>query len=127
MGLKTMLAMTAAAIGGIYLTSDEGKKARDALRKKKSAFEPIVRKLLKQANEVLEGTQKLDSKEIKINIQKLIGQAKKELLNINLDKTTETAKEAIRVASKKIREAANEKNYSSSTHLSNSKNSMAKS
>lgn len=106
--IKKMLLIAAAAMGGIYLVSDEGKGARENLLKKKSSFEPVVKDLLKQANEVLDGKKEINSKEIKANIDLLINEAKKTLIDLDLDKTTETIKEAIRVASKKIRIAANE-------------------
>ena len=106
--LKKLLLITGAAIGGIYLTSEEGKKARESLLKRKSAYEPIVRDLIKQSNEVLEGTKTIDSKEVKANIDMLINEAKKSLIELDLDKATETVKDAIRVASKKIRIAVNE-------------------
>lgn len=106
--LKKLLLVAGAAIGGIYLTSDEGKNARNSLLKKKSAFEPIVKDLLKQSNEILEGSKNIDSKEVKANVDLLVTEAKQTLIDLDLDKAAETIKEAIRVASKKIRIAVNE-------------------
>lgn len=106
--LKKLLLVAGAAIGGIYLTSDEGKNARNSLLKKKSAFEPIVKDLLKQSNDILEGSKNIDSKEVKANIDLLVTEAKQTLIDLDLDKAAETIKEAIRVASKKIRIAVNE-------------------
>lgn len=107
MALKTLFSMAAAAIGGIYLTSDEGKKAREALQKKKSTFEPIIKDLLKQAGEILEGSKKINSDEIRANTEKLISEAKNTLVDIDPEKAIDTIQEAIKVASKKIREASN--------------------
>ncbi|MES1923004.1 hypothetical protein MHBO_004537 [Bonamia ostreae] len=115
--LKKLLLVAGAAIGGIYLTSEEGKSARESLLKKKSAFEPIVKDLLKQTNEILEGSKNIDSKEVKANIDLLVNQAKQSLIDLDLDKTSETIKDAIRVASKQIRKAVNE----SEKELKNSK------
>lgn len=106
--LKKFLLVAGAAIGGIYLTSEEGKNARESLLKKKSAFEPIVKDLIKQSNEILEGSKNIDSKEVKANIDLLVTEAKQSLIDLDLDKTAETVKDAIRVASKKIRIAVNE-------------------
>lgn len=108
MGVKTWVAMAAAAVAGIYLTSEEGKKAREALKKKKSTFEPVIKDLLKQANEVLDGTKKINSEEIRANIELLVNEAKNTLVSIDLEKTVDTIKDAIKVASKKIRDASNE-------------------
>ena len=105
---KKLLLVAGAAIGGIYLTSKEGKSARETLLKKKSAFEPIIKDLLKQANEILEGSKKIDSKEVKANIDMLAEEARQSLIELDLDKTAETIKDAIRVASKKIRTAIDE-------------------
>lgn len=106
--IKKLLLITGAAIGGIYLTSEEGKNARESLLKKKSAFEPIIKDLLKQANEMLEGTKSINSNEVKANVDMLINEAKQSLIDLDLDKATETIKEAIRTSSKKIRIALNE-------------------
>lgn len=106
--LKKLLFVAASAIGGIYLTSDEGKNVRKVLLEKKSTFKPIIDDLMKQANEVLEGTKELESEELKLNIEKFINEAKASLVDLDLDKTMETIKEAIRVASKKIRKAADD-------------------
>lgn len=108
MGIKTWIAMAGAAVAGIYLTSEEGKKAREALRKKKSTFEPIIKDLLKQANEVLDGSKKINSEEIRANVELLVNEAKNTLVSIDLEKTVDTIKEAVAVASKKIRTATNE-------------------
>lgn len=108
MGLKTWIAMAGAAVAGIYLTSEEGKKAREALKKKKSTFEPIIKDLLKQANEVLDGTKKINSEEIRANVELLVNEAKNTLVSIDLEKTVDTIKDAIQVASKKIRVASND-------------------
>lgn len=105
---KKLLLITAAAIGGIYLTSEEGKQARAALMKKKATFEPIVKDLMKQVNEVLEGSKQINSDEIRANVNLLVKEAKATLVEIDLEKTTEAIREAIKVASKKIREAADE-------------------
>lgn len=105
---KTMFVAAAAAVAGIYLTSEEGKKAREALKKKKSTFEPIIKDLIKQANEVLEGTRQINSDEIRANIEVLVNEAKGTLTTIDLEKTVDTIKDAIKVATKKIRTAAND-------------------
>lgn len=105
---KTMFVAAAAAVAGIYLTSEEGKKAREALKKKKSTFEPIIKDLIKQANEVLEGTRQINSDEIRANIEVLVNEAKGTLTAIDLEKTVDTIKDAIKVATKKIRTAAND-------------------
>ena len=106
--LKKLIMIAGAAIGGIYLTSEEGKNARATLLKKKSTFEPIVKDLLKQANEVLEGSKSINSKEVKANIDLLVDEAKNTLVELDLDKAADTIKEAIKVSSKKIRIALNE-------------------
>ena len=106
--IKKLLLVVSAAMGGIYLTSDEGKNARESLLKRKSAFEPIIKDLLKQSNEILEGTKSIDSNEVKANIDMLLNEAKQTLIDLDLDKTAETIKEAIRISSKKIRIALNE-------------------
>ena len=108
MGVKTLFAMAAAAVGGIYLTSEEGKKAREALQKKKSTFEPIIKDLLKQANSVLEGSKKINSDEIRANVEVLVNEAKKTLIDLDIEKAADGIRDAIKVASKKIRLAANE-------------------
>jgi len=108
MKIKSILLMAGAAVAGIYLTSEEGKKARQALQKKKSAIEPVIKDLIKQANEVLDGSKKINSDEIRLNVNKLVDEAKAILVNLDLDKAVETSKEAIKVASKKINEASND-------------------
>ena len=108
MKLKSIFLMAAAAVAGIYLTSDEGKKARQALQKKKSAIEPIIKDLLTQANEVLDGSKQLDSDAIKLNINKLVTEAKNTLINLDLDKAIKTSREAIKIATKKINDASND-------------------
>lgn len=108
MKIRSIFWMAAAAVAGIYLTSEEGKKARQALQKKKSAIGPIVKDLVKQANEVLEGSKQLDSDAIKLNVNKLVNEAKSILINLDLDKAIKTSKEAIKVATKKINEASND-------------------
>ena len=108
MAVKTLFAMAAAAVGGIYLTSEEGKKAREALQKKKSTFEPIIKDLLKQANSVLEGSKKINSDEIRANVEVLVNEAKKTLIDLDIEKAADGIRDAIKVASKKIRLATNE-------------------
>lgn len=108
MALKTLFAMAAAAVGGIYLTSEEGKKAREALQKKKSTFEPIIKDLLVQAGEVLEGSKKINSDEVRANVEMLVNEAKKSLIDVDLEKAADTIKSAIKVATEKLRIASNE-------------------
>lgn len=108
MSLKTLFAMAAAAVGGIYLTSEEGKKAREALQKKKSTFEPIIKDLLVQAGEVLEGSKKINSDEVRANVETLVNEAKKTLIDLDLEKAADGIKAAIKVASEKLRVASNE-------------------
>ena len=106
--LKKLLLITGAAIAGIYLTSEEGKKAREGLLKKKNAFQPIISDLTKRAVDALEESKEINSKEVKANIELLIEEARQVILDIDLDKTVEMVQDAIRVASKKIRKAVEE-------------------
>lgn len=108
MGLKVWFVAAAAAVAGIYLTSEEGKKAREAIAKKRSTFEPVIKDLLKQANQVLDGSRKINSSEIRANVEILVNEAKNTLVSIDLEKTIDTIKEAIQVSTRKIREASNE-------------------
>ncbi|RTZ69220.1 MAG: hypothetical protein DSZ21_00260 [Tenericutes bacterium] len=108
--ISTLLAMAAAAVGGIYLTSDEGAKARKSLLEKKNALKPVIDDLKKQSIEVLEGTKKIDSDEIRANVQTLVEEARKVLLEFDVDKTIETSQKAIQLAQRKIREASEETN-----------------
>jgi len=103
--ITNLLAMAAAAVGGIYLTSDEGAKARKALLEKKNALKPVIEDLKKQTIDILEGTKKIDSDEIRVNVEVLLKEARKILLDFDVDKTIEATKNAIQVAQKKIREA----------------------
>ena len=103
--LKKLLLIAGAAVAGIYLTSEEGKKAREGLLKKKNAFQPIISDLSKRATEALEESKEINSKEVKANIEQLVEEAKKIILDINLEKTVDAIQEAIQVASKKIRKA----------------------
>lgn len=108
MALKTLFAMAVSAVGGIYLTSEEGKKAREALQKKKSTFEPIIKDLLAQAGDVLEGSKKINSDEVRANVEMLVNEAKKTLIDLDLEKAADGIKSAIKVASEKLRVATNE-------------------
>ncbi|MCK5807268.1 MAG: hypothetical protein KAG91_02650, partial [Mycoplasmataceae bacterium] len=105
---KKLLLITGAAVAGIYLTSEEGKKAREGLLRKKNAFQPIISDLTKRATEALEESKEINSKEVKANIEQLVEEAKKIIVDIDLEKTVEMIKEAIQVASKKIRKAIDE-------------------
>ena len=113
--IKKLFLVAASAVGGIYLTSEEGKNAREALLKKKSVFSPVLKDLTNELNAALEGSKQLNSKEVKANVDKLISEAKVILLELDVDKATDTIREAIKVASKKIREASNEIEKSSKT------------
>ena len=106
--IKKALLIAASAVAGIYLTSDEGKNARKALQKKKIALEPIIKDLIKQANAILDGTGELNSEQMRANVDLLVGETKKSLLELDLDKTSETIKDAIRVASNKLSDASND-------------------
>ena len=106
--LKKLLLITGSAIAGIYLTSEEGKKAREGLLKKKNAFQPIISDLAKRATEALEESKEINSKEVKANIEQLVEEAKQIIVDIDLDKTVEMIKDAIQVATKKIRKAIEE-------------------
>ncbi len=106
--MKKFFLIAAAFIGGIYITSEEGKQVRQVLEKKKSTFKPIINDLLQQTNKVLKGSQTIKSSEIRTNIERLVNEAKKTLIEIDLEKTIDTIKQAISVASKKIRIAFNE-------------------
>ena len=106
--LKSVLLIAASVVGGIYITSEEGKKARKVLEKRKSVFKPIVDDLLQKSKKILDGSETIDSDEVKANIEYLTSEAKNTLLSINLDDAIETIREAIKVSSKKIREAFSE-------------------
>ena len=106
--LKKLLLITGAAVAGIYLTSEEGKKAREGLLKKKNAFQPIISDLSQRATEALEESKEINSKEVKANIEQLVEEAKQIIVDIDLEKTVEMIKDAIQVASKKIRKAIEE-------------------
>ncbi len=47
--IKKILLIAAAAIGGIYLTSEEGKKARETIRAKKIHFWTNHKRLAKRS------------------------------------------------------------------------------
>ena len=106
--IRKALLIAASAVAGIYLTSDEGKNARKALQKKKVALEPIIKDLIKQANAILDGTGELNSEQIRANVDLLVNETKKSLIDLDLDKTSETIKDAIRVASRKLSDASND-------------------
>lgn len=106
--LRKLLLIGMAAVGGIYITSEEGKQARAALMRKKSSFEPIVKDLMKQLNEVLEGSKQVNSDEVRANINMLVKEAKQTIVEIDFEKTVEVVRDALKVASRKIREAENE-------------------
>ena len=108
MKIKSLFLAFASVVAGIYLTSPEGKKAREGFRKKKSTFEPVIKDLLKQAQLILDGAKEISSVELRQNIRSLTNSAKNQLLKIDLEKSLETIQEAIKVASKKIRKAFNE-------------------
>lgn len=108
MKISKIILFAAAFVGGIYITSEEGKQVRQVLEKKKSTFKPIINDLLEQANKVLKGSQSIKSSQIRANIDRLVTEAKTTLVEIDLEKTIDKIKEAVRVASKKIREAFNE-------------------
>lgn len=126
MKLKSIFLTIAAAIGGIYLTSEEGKRARDALQKKKSTFDPIIKSLVSESTKLLEGSSKISSEEARANISLLASQAKKILLDIDLEKTLDSVQEAIQVASKKIRKAYNETTRATSGKASAAKKKTKK-
>lgn len=123
MSIKTILLIAAAAVGGIYLTSDEGKEARKVLQKRKSTFKPIIEDLLKQANDVLHGTKEVNSPEVRKGIEALVNEAKDVLMSFDLEKTVDGIRESIIVASRKIRESSDKldvaKNDSTKTKSSN--------
>ena len=106
--IKKALLIAASAVAGIYLTSDEGKNARKALQKKKIALEPIIKDLIKQANSILDGTGELNSEQMRANVDLLVTETKKSLIELDLDKTSETIKEAIKVASNKLSNTSND-------------------
>ena len=106
--IKKAILIAASAVVGIYLTSDEGKNARKALQKKKIALEPIIKDLIKQANAILDGTEELNSEQMRANVDLLVNETKKSLINLDLDKASETIKDAIRVASTKLSDTSND-------------------
>lgn len=108
MKIKTILLMGAAAVAGIYLTSEEGKAARKSLQKKKTIILPAVKELISEANQVLEGSKEINSDEIRANIEKIIKEVKISLSNLDLEKSLDVSKKAIRVASNKINDVSNE-------------------
>lgn len=108
MKITRILMLASAFIGGIYITSEEGKQARKVLEKKRSTFKPIIDDLLEQANKVLKGAKTIKSSQIRTNIDRLVEEAKNTLVEIKLEKTIDMIKQAISVSSKKIREAFNE-------------------
>lgn len=105
--LKSLLLISVAVVGGIYLTSDEGKDARKAIKKRTANFDPIIKELKDQVRQVLDDAQDVDSDALRANISKLGVEAKKVLLKINTDSAAEEVSKAIKVASKKIRLAMN--------------------
>ena len=106
--IRKAILIAASAVAGIYLTSDEGKNARKALQKKKIALEPIIKDLIKQANAILDGTGELNSEQLRSNVDLLVNETKKSLIDLDLDKASETIKDAIRVASTKLSDASND-------------------
>ena len=108
MKLKTIFLMGAAAVAGIYLTSEEGKAARKSIQKKKTVLMPAIKELINEANLILEGSKEIKSDEIKANIQKIINEVKISLSNLDIEKAFETSKKAIKVASNKINDVSNQ-------------------
>ncbi len=108
MKIKTILLMAAAAVGGIYLTSEEGKDARKALQNKKSILLPVIKDLLKEANLILEGSREINSDEIRANVEKIVKEVKLSLTNLDLEKSIDVSRKAIKVASNKLNDISNE-------------------
>lgn len=103
-----LLLVVASVVGGIYLTSDEGKNARIAILKRKSAIEPIIKDLLSQANKALAGAEKVSAEDVRANINKLVNEARDIITTLDFDATLATIREAISVSSRKIRRAMDE-------------------
>lgn len=106
--IKKLMLMAGAAVAGIYLVSDEGKNARKALLKKKSSLEPIVKDLIAQANSVLDGSDSLDSDQIRANINSIVEEIKASLFELDLEKVTATIKEAVKVSARQLTSLEND-------------------
>ena len=106
--IKKILLMAGAAVAGIYLVSDEGKNARKALLKKKSLLEPVIKDLISQSNSVLDGTGELHSDQIRANIDLIVKDVRKTLLNLDLETVTTSIKEAIKVSARQLTSLEND-------------------
>ena len=121
--LRSLLLLVGSAIAGIYLTSEEGENVRRNLLKRRKVFQPIIKDILKQANEVLEGSKDLNSTEIRANIEKAVEEVKASIRKIDLEKAIQVSREAIKVAYKKINDVSNDMNKQKQLEIKNAKRS----
>ena len=119
--IRSILMMVGSAIAGIYLTSEEGELARKNLQKRRKVFQPIIKDIIKQANDVLDGSKDLNSTEIRANIEKVVQEVRESIKKIDLEKAIQTSREAIKVAYKKINDISNEMNKQKQFELRNTK------
>ncbi|TCG10404.1 hypothetical protein [Mycoplasma todarodis] len=104
MKVSTLLFLIGATAIGVHLQSEEGEENRKKLKEQMDNLSPIVNDIFKKLEAALTGAESIKSDEIRSNVEMKVNEVKKTIAKVDAKKVGDATEEAIKVASKKIRD-----------------------
>ncbi len=104
MKVSTLLFLIGATAVGVHLQSEEGEENRKKLKEQMDNLSPIVNDIFKKLEAALTGSESIKSDEIRSNVEMKVNEVKKTIAKVDAKKVGDATEEAIKVASKKIRD-----------------------
>ncbi|CAM9117888.1 hypothetical protein [Mycoplasma todarodis] len=104
MKVSTLLFLIGATAIGVHLQSEEGEENRKKLKEQMDNLSPVVNDIFKKLEAALTGAESIKSDEIRTNVEMRVNEVKKQIAKVDAKKVGDATEEAIKVASKKIRD-----------------------
>ncbi len=104
MKVSTLLFLIGATAIGVHLQSEEGEENRKKLKEQMDNLSPVVNDIFKKLEAALTGAESIKSDEIRTNVEMRVNEVKKTIAKVDAKKVGDATEEAIKVASKKIRD-----------------------
>ena len=104
MKVSTLLFLIGATAVGVHLQSEEGEKNRKKLKEHVDNLSPIVNDVIKKLEATASRSETIKSDEIRANVEMKVNEVKNSISKVDAKKVGDAAEDAIKAASKKIRD-----------------------
>ena len=117
MKVKTLLIFGIGVVGGIYLSTQDGKKTKTKIKEYAFSLKPVIDDLLDKVDDLLKNISEIQYEDVKVNMEQRVDDLKNKIKSINTDSISSVAKIAIKDATKLLRKIREEVTEYSTSHF----------